>query len=76
MQQYQYRFRRHIHIVALYTEEDYFRYTAGINRGWPITVAEARTVFALSIAGIMGLNLTQRMNVCICVYILFVLFCT
>jgi hypothetical protein len=45
----------------------------------PITVAarsKARTVFALSNAGIVGSNPTHGMDVCIvCVYSVFVLFC-
>jgi hypothetical protein len=35
--------------------------------------AEVWTVFARSNAGIMGLNLTQGMDVCVCFYSLFVL---
>jgi hypothetical protein len=44
----------------------------------PITVAaryKARTVLARSNAGIVGSNLTQGMDVCICVYSVFVLSC-
>jgi hypothetical protein len=44
----------------------------------PITVAsryKAWTVFARSNAGIMGSNPTHGMDVCVCVYSVFVLFC-
>jgi hypothetical protein len=46
--------------------------------GLPITVAarfKAWTVFARSNAGILGSNPTQGMDVCVCVYSVFVLFC-
>jgi hypothetical protein len=44
----------------------------------PITVAalsKASTVFARSNAGIVGSNATQGMDVCVCVYSVFVLSC-
>jgi hypothetical protein len=44
----------------------------------PITVAaryKAWTVFARSDAGIVGLNPNQDMDICVCVYSMFVLCC-
>jgi hypothetical protein len=44
---------------------------------WPITVAarsKASTVFARSNAGIVGSNPTKGMDICVCVYSVFVLF--
>jgi hypothetical protein len=52
--------------------------SVGKMKSVPITVAalyEARTVFARSNVGIVGSNHTQGMDVCMCVYSVFVLSC-
>jgi hypothetical protein len=63
-------------MLFLQPQHVFFSVSKWLQRRWLTTQSEARIVFALSNAGIVGSNATPGIDICIvCVYSMFVLFC-